>query len=63
MQEHGVGLKLGALRLGKTAVIVTRCKNNISIGLLSQKFINDSGLPFLVAPVRNPNNYIIQNEL
>ena len=49
--EHGLGLKLNALRLGKTCVIVTRCKDFVSVGLLSQKFIEDAGLTYLVAPL------------
>ena len=49
--EHGIGLKLACLRLGKTAVVVTRHHNKVSIGMLSQKFINDCGSGFLVAPM------------
>jgi hypothetical protein len=32
-------------------VIVTRCKDFVSVGLLSQKFIEDAGLTYLVAPL------------
>jgi hypothetical protein len=49
--EHGLGLKLNAFRLGKTCVIVTRCKDMVSLGLLSQKFIEDAGQTYLVAPL------------
>ena len=49
--EHGVSLKLNAFRIGKTCLILTRSGNNVSIGLLSLKFIADAGLNYIVAPV------------
>ncbi len=49
--EHGVGLKLNALRIGKTCLILTRSGNNVSVGLLSLQFIADAGLNYIVAPV------------
>lgn len=49
--EHGIGLKLNALRLGKTCLIISRNNDNVSFGLLSQKFVEDSGLSYLVAPL------------
>lgn len=49
--EHGLGLKLNALRLGKTCLILSRCQDYVSVGLLSQNFIEDAGLSYLVAPL------------
>lgn len=49
--EHGIGLKINALRLGKTCLILTRKNNQVSVGLLSQKFIQDAGVSFIVAPL------------
>lgn len=49
--EHGVGLKLACLRIGKTSIILSRNQNKVSVGILSQKFINDCGSGFLVAPL------------
>ena len=46
-----MGLKIAALRLGKTAVILTRNSNKFSLAQLSTKFIADSGKPYLVAPL------------
>ena len=37
--EHGIGLKINALRIGKTCLILSRKNNQVSVGLLSQKFI------------------------
>lgn len=49
--EHYVGVKLGSLRLGKTVVILTRTRNTVSLGLISQRLQTDLGLPYLVAPM------------
>jgi hypothetical protein len=49
--EHGIGLKINALRLGTTCLIVSRQGRNVSIGLISLKIISDSGSNFIVAPL------------
>jgi hypothetical protein len=58
--EHGMSLKLSALRLGSNCLIVTKTKpvfaygsssQFLSIGLLSYNFIKHSSTPFLVAPI------------
>ena len=49
--EHGIGLKINALRLGKTCLILSRKNNQVSVGLLSQKFLQDAGVSFILAPL------------
>jgi hypothetical protein len=49
--EHGIGLKINTLRLGKTCLILTRKNNKVSVGLLSQKFMQDAGVSFMLAPL------------
>lgn len=34
-KEHGVGLKLATLRLGKTALILSRANNRVTLALIS----------------------------
>jgi hypothetical protein len=60
MSEHGIGLKINAIRLGMTALIITKTKptfeygsftSYLSIGLLSTKFIADAGSSQLIAPI------------
>jgi hypothetical protein len=49
--EHGIGLKINALRLGDTCLIVSRQDWNVSVGLISLKLIADSGSNYIVAPL------------
>ena len=58
--EHGINLKLSALRLGSSVLILTKTKPKfefgtssqyLSIGLLSYKFLQKCNSQFLVAPM------------
>ena len=57
-REHGMGLKLNALRLGRTCLIMTKSKapnkpntQHFQIGLLSLRFLQDASCDYLVAPM------------
>ena len=50
-REHGCSLKLACLRLGKTAVILSRNQDFVSIALVSTKFQQESKASSLAAPI------------
>lgn len=49
--EHGVGLKIALLRLGRSSLIISRNNQEISIGLVSHDFIRDAQSGMFVAPM------------
>jgi hypothetical protein len=61
--QHGIGLKLNALRLGSTCLIISKTHHKqsdnsltpkeyrVSVSLISLKFLHDASTNFLIAPM------------
>ena len=49
--RYGNGFKSGSMRIGKDALVLTKCKDSQSVGLLSQSFLNDIGAEDVFIPL------------
>ncbi|XP_059150084.1 MORC family CW-type zinc finger protein 3-like [Physella acuta] len=49
--QYGNGFKSGSMRLGKDALVFTRCKDSTSIGFLSQTFLDATKADTVLVPL------------
>ncbi|XP_059150086.1 MORC family CW-type zinc finger protein 3-like [Physella acuta] len=49
--HYGNGFKSGSMRLGKDALVFTRCHESASVGFLSQTYLERSGADCVVVPI------------
>ena len=58
---YGNGFKSGSMRLGKDALVFTRCMESMSVGFLSQSYLEAIGADAVIVPIvtwRLPTNIL-----
>mmetsp|Transcript_13925 Transcript_13925/g.39425 ORF Transcript_13925/g.39425 Transcript_13925/m.39425 type:complete len:645 (+) Transcript_13925:244-2178(+) len=48
---YGNGFKSGSMRLGRDALVLTKCTDTMSVGFLSQTFLKSAGLNEILVPM------------
>ncbi|CAL1544704.1 unnamed protein product [Lymnaea stagnalis] len=51
--QYGNGFKSGSMRLGKDALVITRCRDSASIGFLSQTYLENINAETIEVPIIN----------